>query len=112
MTTKLNLHRLVQSKVKFLAAEALRGVGGLLLDNEGDRFADELGRRDYVSQVSIPWWFLFKVLRTNACDNQRMWDQNKFPVRLILNGEATKEIEWHCKVSTNIICARMRGGSP
>jgi len=65
------------AKVKFLAAEALRGVGGLLLDNEGDRFADELGRRDYVSQ--------------------RMWDQNKFPVRLILNGEATKEIEWHCK---------------
>lgn len=67
------------AKVKFLAAEALRGVGGLLLDNEGDRFADELGHRDYVTG--------------------RMWDNNKFPVRLILNGQATKEIEWHCKVS-------------
>lgn len=35
------------AKVKFLAAEALRGVGGLLLNKEGDRFADELGHRDY-----------------------------------------------------------------
>jgi cytochrome b involved in lipid metabolism len=65
------------AKVKFLAAEALRGVGGLLLDNEGNRFADELGHRDYVTG--------------------RMWDNNKFPVRLVLNSEATKEIEWHCK---------------
>lgn len=65
------------AKVKFLAAEALRGCGGLLLDNEGNRFADELGHRDYVTG--------------------RMWDNNKFPVRLILNGEASKEIEWHCK---------------
>jgi succinate dehydrogenase/fumarate reductase flavoprotein subunit len=37
------------AKVKFLAAEALRGVGGLLLDANGKRFCDELGRRDYVS---------------------------------------------------------------
>ncbi|MCO5598753.1 hypothetical protein L7F22_052852 [Adiantum nelumboides] len=65
------------AKVKFLAAEALRGCGGLLLDAEGNRFADELGHRDYVTG--------------------RMWDNNKFPVRLILNGEASKEIEWHCK---------------
>ncbi|KAM0790948.1 hypothetical protein ACM66B_004253 [Microbotryomycetes sp. NB124-2] len=65
------------AKVKFLAAEALRGVGGLLLDSEGNRFADELGHRDYVTG--------------------RMWDNNKFPVRLILNGQASKEIEWHCK---------------
>ena len=37
------------AKVKFLAAEALRGVGGILLDANGERFCDELGRRDYVS---------------------------------------------------------------
>ncbi len=37
------------SKVKFLAAEALRGVGGLLLDNTGSRFVDELQHRDYVT---------------------------------------------------------------
>lgn len=65
------------AKVKFLAAEALRGVGGLLLDNEGDRFADELGHRDYVTG--------------------RMWDNNKFPVRLVLNGASSKEIDWHCR---------------
>ncbi|TKA53999.1 hypothetical protein B0A53_03279 [Rhodotorula sp. CCFEE 5036] len=65
------------AKVKFLAAEALRGVGGLLLNKEGDRFADELGHRDYVTG--------------------RIWEDNKLPVRLILNGEASKEIEWHCK---------------
>jgi succinate dehydrogenase/fumarate reductase flavoprotein subunit len=38
-----------EAKVKFLAAEALRGVGGLLLDAKGQRFADELGHRDYVT---------------------------------------------------------------
>lgn len=38
-----------EAKVKFLAAEALRGVGGLLLDNTGSRFVDELQHRDYVT---------------------------------------------------------------
>lgn len=27
----------------------------------------------------------------------RMWDNNKFPVRLILNGSASKEIDWHVR---------------
>ena len=64
------------AKVKFLAAEALRGVGGLLLQAEGKRFCDELGHRDYVTGM--------------------MWE-NKFPIRLVLNTAASKEIEWHCK---------------
>ncbi|KAF8382201.1 hypothetical protein PRIPAC_71343, partial [Pristionchus pacificus] len=34
---------------KFLAAEALRGKGALLLSPKGVRFANELGRRDYVT---------------------------------------------------------------
>lgn len=38
-----------EAKVKFLAAEALRGVGGLLLDNTGKRFVDELQHRDFVT---------------------------------------------------------------
>merc|ERR1719456_1039689 len=37
------------AKVKFLAAEALRGVGGVLIDKNGMRFCNELGRRDYVT---------------------------------------------------------------
>jgi len=34
---------------KTLCAEILRGVGGLLLDRHGKRFANELGKRDYVT---------------------------------------------------------------
>jgi cytochrome b involved in lipid metabolism len=64
------------AKVKFLAAEALRGTGGLLLDANGKRFADELGRRDYVTG--------------------EMW-KGKGPFRLVLNSASSKEIEWHCK---------------
>ena len=37
------------AKIKFLAAEALRGVGGIILNAEGKRFCNELGRRDYVT---------------------------------------------------------------
>ena len=68
--------RLAFSQVKFLAAEALRGVGGVLIDREGKRFANELGRRDYVTG--------------------RMW-KNKPPFRLCLNSKASKEIHWHCE---------------
>jgi len=64
------------AKVKFLAAEALRGVGGLVLDAQGKRFANELGRRDYVTG--------------------EMW-KNKPPFRLVLNNAAAQEIIWHCK---------------
>ena len=64
------------AKVKFLAAEALRGVGGILIDAKGNRFCNELGTRDYVTD----------------CMNK-----GHGPFRLILNGKASKEIEWHCK---------------
>ncbi|RCI04984.1 hypothetical protein CU098_004705 [Rhizopus stolonifer] len=64
------------AKVKFLAAEALRGCGGILLDADGKRFCDELGHRDYVTG---------------------MMNKNKFPIRLVLNTAASKEIEWHCR---------------
>eukprot|EP00656_Telonema_subtile_P044328 TRINITY_DN505_c0_g1_i1.p1 TRINITY_DN505_c0_g1~~TRINITY_DN505_c0_g1_i1.p1 ORF type:complete len:628 (-),score=194.36 TRINITY_DN505_c0_g1_i1:260-2143(-) len=64
------------SKIKFLAAEALRGCGGMLIDGNGKRFVDELQKRDHVSG--------------------RMWN-NQGPFRLILNSKASKEIEWHCK---------------
>ncbi|KAG2015835.1 acyl-CoA dehydrogenase, variant 2 [Coprinopsis cinerea AmutBmut pab1-1] len=65
------------AKVKFLAAEALRGVGGLLLDNTGARFVDELQHRDYVTG--------------------KIWENGKYPIRLVLNGQASDEIAWHCK---------------
>ena len=37
------------SRNKLLAPEALRGLGGLLLNHAGRRFVDELGRRDVVA---------------------------------------------------------------
>jgi len=64
------------AKIKFLAAEALRGVGGIVLDAHGKRFANELGRRDYVTG--------------------EMW-KSKPPFRLCLNKAAADEIIWHCK---------------
>merc|ERR1719407_314802 len=68
------------AKVKFLAAEALRGVGGIVIDAEGKRFANELGRRDYVTG--------------------EMW-KNKPPFRLCLNNAAATEMIWHCKHYTS-----------
>ena len=63
------------AKIKFLAGEALRGVG-LVFDALGNLFAYELGRRDYVTG--------------------EMW-KNKPPFRLALNRAASDEIAWHCK---------------
>ncbi|KAE8448541.1 hypothetical protein EG329_009422 [Mollisiaceae sp. DMI_Dod_QoI] len=68
------------SKWKFLAAEALRGEGGLLLNADGDRFCDELGHRDYVSG--------------------EMWkqkDNGKFPIRLLLNSKASNVLDFHTR---------------
>jgi len=71
------------AKVKFLAAEALRGVGGVLLDMEGRRFCNELGRRDYVT--GMMW------------KNQGLSLGSTTGFFLCLNGKASKEITWHCK---------------
>lgn len=68
------------SKWKFLAAEALRGEGGLLLNGEGNRFCDELGHRDYVSG--------------------EMWkqkEQGKWPIRLLLNSKASNVLDFHTR---------------
>ena len=54
--------------------QALRGVGGLVFDANGKRFANELGRRDYVTG--------------------EMW-KNKPPFRLCLNKAAGEEIIWY-----------------
>lgn len=39
------------AETKFLAPEALRGCGAILLDPNGRRFVDELGRRDHVTKA-------------------------------------------------------------
>ncbi|KAI9748845.1 MAG: hypothetical protein M1815_002948 [Lichina confinis] len=78
------------SKWKFLAAEALRGEGGILLNASGDRFCDELGHRDYVSGE------MFK---------------NKFPIRLVLNSKASKVLDFHTRhYSGRGLMKKMTGG--
>ncbi|RJE26944.1 fumarate reductase [Aspergillus sclerotialis] len=68
------------AKFKFLAAEALRGEGGLLLNADGQRFSDELGHRDYVSG--------------------QMWkekEKGKWPIRLVLNSKASNVLDFHTR---------------
>lgn len=65
------------NRVKFLAAEALRGEGGILIDKDGKRFCNDLGTRDYVTT--------------------QMWKHNNGPYRLCLTEKSYKNIEWHCK---------------
>lgn len=68
------------SKWKFLAAEALRGEGGILLNSDGERFCDDLGHRDYVSGM--------------------MWkekEKKKWPIRLVLNSKASNVLDFHTR---------------
>merc|ERR1712032_519227 len=71
------------AKVKFLAAEALRGVGGVLIDMNGKRFCNELGRRDYVT--GMMW------------KNKGLTLGGTTGFFLCLNSKASTEIQWHCK---------------
>lgn len=66
-----------EARVKFLAAEALRGEGGILLDRDGNRFCNDIGTRDYVTMS--------------------MWNHNKAPYSLVLSNKAHSNIAWHCK---------------
>ena len=42
-------------------------------------------------------YFECGVLTSDSQVTGRIWDNGVYPVRLILNGEASKSIEWHCK---------------
>ncbi|KAJ3801441.1 Flavocytochrome c [Lentinula aff. detonsa] len=67
------------AKTKFLAAEALRGVGGLLLKKDGSRFVNEMEKRDVVTA--------------------KMWEviqSGQGPVRLVLGMQAATELKSHC----------------
>jgi flavocytochrome c len=68
------------AKTKFLAAEALRGEGGLLINSKGERFVDELQHRDFVSG--------------------KMWeekDKGTWPIRLVLNSKASNTLDFHTR---------------
>merc|ERR1711939_492816 len=68
------------SKWKFLAAEALRGEGGILLNNKGKRFCDDLGHRDYVSNMML--------------EEKK---KGTWPIRLVLNSKASNVLDFHTR---------------
>jgi len=72
-----------QEHTKTLAAELLRGVGGLLLDRGGERFTDELGTRQAVVNAQLR--------RANMSGN--VADARHFA--LVLNGKAAAMAERH-----------------
>ncbi|PVU85704.1 hypothetical protein BB559_006860 [Furculomyces boomerangus] len=83
------------SKTKFLAAEALRGEGGLLLNGLGKRFVNELGTRDAVTD-SIWKHCSTHTTSANALhkDNNNQSLPNKFSASrayLVLSKEAAKK---------------------
>jgi flavocytochrome c len=65
-----------KERTLFLAAGALRGEGGILIDRDGNRFCNDLGTRDYVTG--------------------KMWEHAKAPYRLVLNSKCASNIAWHC----------------
>jgi len=78
-------------KQKTLAAELLRGVGGLLLDRDGQRFTDELGTRQAVVNAELKATVGGRNLKDPA------------PVRtfaLVLNGKAAAMADRHVMLYT------------
>lgn len=69
-----------QPRFLFLGAEALRGEGGIILNNKGERFADELGTRDYVSTEML-----------------KQIEQGNGPLRLVLCTESEQKLAFHIK---------------
>ncbi|KAG7194799.1 uncharacterized protein KQ657_004480 [Scheffersomyces spartinae] len=65
----------------FLGAEALRGEGGIIINNQGERFVDELGTRDHVSG-----------------EIKKQLEKGNGPIRLILNAPfAEEKLPFHVK---------------
>ena len=68
------------NKKKFLAPELLRGVGGILINENGQRFCNELGTRDYVTE---------KVLQN--CKKQDTDEIDQYESYLLMNPEMANE---------------------
>ncbi|KAK9422264.1 putative Flavocytochrome c [Seiridium unicorne] len=73
-----------EARYKFLAAEALRGEGGILLNHEGKRFVDELETRAHVSDA------IMKLPQSSSETNSHQWD-----VTLLLDPGACEAAKGH-----------------
>ena len=67
-------------KKKFLAPELLRGVGGILINEKGERFCNELGTRDYVTG---------KI--TENCQKQDIKEIDQYESFLLMSQEMANE---------------------
>ena len=67
-------------KKKFLAPELLRGVGGILINENGQRFCNELGTRDYVYEKII-----------ENCKKQDTNEIDQYESYLLMNQEMANE---------------------
>ena len=67
-------------KKKFLASELLRGVGGILFNENGKRFCNELGTRDYVTH---------KILEN--CKKQNTSENDQYESYLLMNQDMANE---------------------
>ena len=67
-------------KKKILAPELLRGVGGILINEKGQRFCDELGTRDYVTEKIV-----------ENCKKQDTKEIDQYESYLLMNLEMAKE---------------------
>ncbi len=68
------------SKNKILAPELLRGVGGILINQKGERFCNELGTRDYVTKKII-----------ENCNKVNRDDIDQYESYLIINEKGYKD---------------------
>lgn len=73
-----------EARYKFLAAEALRGEGGILLDHEGKRFVNELETRAHVSNA------IMELPQSSTETNSRQWQ-----VTLLLDPGACEAAKGH-----------------
>ena len=67
-------------KKKFLAPELLRGVGGILINENGERFCNELGTRDYVTKKII-----------ENCKKQNTREIDQYESYLLMNQDMANE---------------------
>ena len=70
------------NKNKILAPELLRGVGGILINQHGKRFCNELGRRDYVTKQII--------MNCNKVNDEYSKHIDQYEAFVLLNDEMVK----------------------
>ena len=83
------------NRVKVLAAEVLRGIGGILLDKEGKRFVNELGTRKHVTDVMLQncqgsdcaFWLVIDETSAGKADNLIRIYENRGLLKRVNSGE-------------------------